>query len=317
MTDNPHDAIRGTIDLENLRDADFATPGAQGKPLHGTTSAPDEPPHAAAVAIHGYTGHRDRNIMPVAAAILRREGIVTHRITLAHAGIREGEDRITLHDDFTRDTLDHATEDVCATLNLIEQGVVTGEELPLVLLGHSRGGSQAIRIAATAHREDWPIKPAAVIALAPPAAHTRFPEHEQRELAQKGFVERQCARAEGGSVRLGPSWFAHRFDDAGNLSPVDVFANDCRDLRCPLLVVHAANDDAVGPEHAEKIRDIFAKHNPDRFHHATIDNADHNFSAKGTLAEGIETDPETIAALERQIADFLARHIPRPETIDA
>jgi len=301
----PHTA--SPIDTRTIAGAEFSTPGAAGKPVCGTTSVPQTQPRGVAILLHGWTGHRDRNIIPVAAKLLTDAGLITHRINLSHCGIPNGHDAISEHSDFQNDRLDNATDDVKAVIKLIERGNIPGTDLPLVLAGHSRGASQAIRIAATAEREAWNTAPAAVIALAPPAAHTRFPDHEQRELAETGYVERPVARATGGIVRMGPSWFAHRFDEAGNLSGRDVFAEDCQDLTRPLLLLHAENDDAVGPEHPTRFKQLFKDTPTDRITHHIIQNADHNFSAKGLTWDTINANPNTIHTLEQHFRRFLDR----------
>ena len=297
------------IDTRTLAGPEFSTPGAAGKAVCGTSSVPETQPRAVAILIHGWTGHRDRNIVPVAAKLLTDAGLITHRINLSHCGIPNGHDTISEHNDFKNDRLDNATTDVNAVINLINQGNIPGKGLPLILAGHSRGASQAIRIAATAERETWDTVPAAVIALAPPAAHTRFPEHEQTELAENGYVQRPVARATGGAVRMGPSWFAHRFDEAGNLSGRDVFAEDCRDLTRPLLLIHAENDDAVGPEHPARFKELLKDASPQRLAHHIIPNTDHNFSARGITWETIEADLHTIHTLDQHIRHFLDHHL--------
>lgn len=292
---------------------EFALYGAEGLPVYGTTVMPEGEAVGVAVVVHGWTGHRDRNVVPVAAMLAREAGLIAHRITLGHAGVADGEDEITHLDEFAKDRVDFAMEDVKGVLGLMDKGTIPGAGLPLVLIGHSRGGSQVIRMASFAARESWVMQPAGLIALAPPSAHTRFPEFEQEELATTGYVERDVARAAGGKVRMSPTWFAHRFDEAGNFSPTDVFAEDCAGVACPALVVHAGDDDAVGPEHAERIRLLFSRHEEGLFTAATVDGADHNFSARGVFWEGVTYDGGTVDALRGVMAPFVARLVAASE----
>ncbi len=287
----------------------FSTPGSESLPVAGDTTTPEQSPRATVLVVHGYTGHKDRNIVPVAATFATELGCVTHRYTLAHAGIDPNADRITRHAEFTRDRLDYAVEDTRAVIRLIESGDLPGSDLPLIVIGHSRGAAQAIRIAATAHRENWRTKPAGIVCLAPPSDHTRFPEREQRELAEHGFVERACERADGGTVKLGPTWFAHHFDEAGNRSPVNVLAGDIADCNTPALIIHGTADDAVGLEHADTLEELFKARaqRPAAFHR--IDDADHNFSAKGTTQNRLVHNPDMTAQIKHHLQRFLDEHL--------
>ena len=276
-----------TVTLEPAADErSFVVEGACGRPVHGATlmtRGAAAAPRAASLTVHGWTGHKDRNIVPLAAELLRAFGCVSHRITLGHAGVREGEDEITDAEAFSGDRLDNATADVRATLGLMERGEIIGRALPFVLVAHSRGGAQAIRIAATSARERWPIRPAGVIALAPVSRHGYLAEAERTRLVRDGFVERPCARAPGGRVRMNRSWFEHWMDEPER----DHFAEDVRDVACPMLVVHGEADASVGLEHAERIERLAAEHGKADWSFARIQRGDHNFSAKGFLRSGV------------------------------
>ena len=73
---------------------EWVVEGAEGLPVHGNTHAPESTPRAHVLLIHGYTGCKDRNIVPALTNGLRGSCVV-HRCTLSHAGIEKDGDRIT------------------------------------------------------------------------------------------------------------------------------------------------------------------------------------------------------------------------------
>jgi len=284
----------------------FQLTGAEGRRLVGSTTTPNAgtaSARALALVVHGWTGNKDRNIVPAAGNLLHDLDCVVHRITLAHAGVEPHGDRIVDADAFERDRLDNATTDVRAAADAIRTGALEGGHLPWILVGHSRGGAQVLRIAATAARESWPLKPAAVVALAPVSRHGHLHPKEREAFDRDGFVERPCARAPAGKVRMGTSWFQHWIDEPDR----DHFAQDVADLACPTLVVHGEADTSVGLDHADRIQSLAQQHDKADWTFARIPHADHNFGAKGFLGERLDYDPSLLDALRGAVADFLDR----------
>ncbi len=260
----------------------WTIPGAEGLPIHGNTHAPEGTPRAVAIVVHGWTGHKDRNINPAVATFLAEEaGVIAHRVTLSHAGVEKDGDDVTRLDEFERDSNDFCVHDVRAVVETIDVGTIPGTGLPLVLVGHSRGGATIYRCAAEAEGaggEGWPIRPAAIISLSATATLTRLNEDMKRELEEKGYVEKGCGRAPGGKVRMGRSWYRHHLDHPER----DAFHDSVVGVRCPTLIAHGEDDDSVDPAHASLIADIFEQHNP----HVTpqivrVPAADHNYNVAG------------------------------------
>lgn len=288
-----------TLDLPS--DLEFELRGAGDRAVVGSTVMPSSPPRAVALTLHGWTGHQHRNIVPLAAAMLRDLGCISHRITLGHSGVEPGADDVTDLDAFERDSLDNATRDVAATLEMIDRGDLPGEELPLILLGHSRGGAQIIRIAATAARDRWELPPIGVIALAPVAFHGFLHPKEREHLERDGFVERPCTRSPTGRVRMGRSWFQHWLDEPDR----DHMSEDVRDAECPLLIAHGEADTSVGLDHAERLERLAHEHDKRNWRFVRVPGADHNFSAKGFLPAGLEYSETIIDTLRAAVEDFI------------
>jgi pimeloyl-ACP methyl ester carboxylesterase len=282
--------------------------GSEGLPIHGNTHLPPGPPRGVAVVVHGYTGHKDRNLVPAVTLDLADAGFVAHRFTLSHAGVEKDGDDITRLDEFERDSNAFCVADIRTVVRAIADGTIPGAGLPLVLVGHSRGGATVYRCAAEAEgfaidgdADAWPIKPTALISLAATATFTRLSPEMVAELDEKGYVERPCGRAPGGTVRLGRSWYAHHFDYPDR----DIFAEAVEAVRCPCLVVHGNNDVSVTPDHADRIMAMLRDnpHAPTR--DVRINDADHNFNSLGFGLDRENMRNPQIMELYRAMRAFL------------
>ncbi len=283
--------------------------GAEALPIHANTHIPDAPTRAVALIVHGWTGCKDRNIVPVLAAHAASIGLIAHRFTFGHAGIEKDADHITRHDEFARDSLAFQFEDLRRVIDAIDNRTIPGRALPLILIGHSRGGSTVLGAAARAHREHWPITPAAVIAVAAPNAYTRFTEDKRAELAAKGFVEHQLARSDRGSIRMSRTWYAHHLDNPGR----DLFAEDLADARGNILLIHGDADDAVPPSSADHILQALRANPRAHAELVRIPGGDHNLGAVGFGAEHRRAAAPAILEAQAAIERFLNRILPAPQ----
>lgn len=281
---------------------DWTISGAQDLPIHGNTHRPSNPtPRAVAVIAHGWTGSKDRNIIPVLAAHAASLGLIAHRFSFGHCGIEKDADIITRHDEFARDSLAFQFADLRAVIEAIHTGVLPGKGLPLVLMGHSRGGATVLGASARARRERWPIRPAAVIAVAAPAAYTRLTQENSAELQTRGYVEKKLARAQGGAVRMGPSWYEHYTNNPGR----DLFAEDLREAQGPILLIHGDADDAVPPEQAQRILKLLEQSPHARPRFVPIRWGDHNLGAVGFGVDHKRANKPAMTEARRVIEDFL------------
>ena len=277
--------------------------GSEGLPIHGNTRAPDAvEPMANVLVIHGWTGCKDRNIVPAVTRALEGACVV-HRFTMSHAGIGKDSDEITRPEEFERDSLEFCVRDIARVAERATSAGAPGADTPLVLIGHSRAGATIVRCAAEEVRENWPVEPKGLVSLAGTATYTRFDEAMRAELEEKGYVEKECTRAPGGVVRMGTPWYRHHLDEPGR----DIFEEDARVVRAPLLIVHGEADDAVPPDHADTVRGYLEAGVCPSVEVLYVPDADHNFNAGGF---GFERD--TIATPESRAAtDAILRFIER------
>ncbi len=272
--------------------------GSEGLPIFGRTHIPEGNPRGIAIVVHGFMGTMDRNIIPAISDRLRKMGLVVHRFNLAHCGVENGADIVTKHDKFTRDTWRFTHEDIRAVLASIGSETLAGKGLPMVLVGHSRGGGGVVGYAGRARREGW-AEPDAVVSLAGIGWYSILADEVRRQIENNGFYEVKSKRAEGGAVRCGPSWFAEH-DEQG-----DVFAEDAKLVRCPVLLVHGEADSTVPLSQAERVKSLLEAGDCPRVELATIPGADHNFNSLGI---GLEREnarsPEVLRAC-KAISSFL------------
>lgn len=281
--------------------------GAESLPIHGNTHSPQGTPRAVALVIHGWTGHKDRNITPAAAHHLARMGLIAHRVTLSHAGVEKDADDITRLDEFEQDSNDACIHDIHALVSAINDETIRGNGLPLLLVGHSRGGATVYRAAAEAETTPWELKPAALISLAATATLTRLTDDVKRQLDEKRYVERECKRSPTGTVRMGRSWYQHHLDSADDGGGGgDLLAKSIAAVRCPVLIAHGSDDTSVPPDQAETIESYFRAHNP----HVTprrvnVPGADHNFNVAGFHPSLTSMTNPAAAQLFRAVERFL------------
>lgn len=278
--------------------------GSEGLPLFGKTTEPPASPRAVAIVVHGYTGHLDRNIVPVAAQRLAAAGCLVHRFNLGHCGILPGEDRITRLDLFETDSIAHSMTDIRAVVRGIDDGVLDGGDLPQVLLGHSRGGPAVLGAAVRSIRDEWPRTPKGVITLATIGRYARTSPELLERIEKDGFIEREAARADGGAVRIGRSWYEHELDAPGG----DPFPSDLATLSdTPVEIIHGDADSSVPVSESQRVRDLLQAGGNRRVGFELVSGADHNFSAKGVLGEDLRWDRQIGERFEQTLTRSLDR----------
>ncbi len=208
----------------------------------------DGEPHASAVIAHCFTCSKDLRALRLIAESLAGAGLAVLRLDFTGLGSSEGS--------FEETTFSSNVGDLLAGITAVRERVAG----PMLLVGHSLGGSAAL--AAALRDPDV----AAVATLGSPAS----PEHIVQVLDdQLEAIEREgAARVDigGRPFTIGRALV----DDLRNAELPDAL----HDLRRPLLILHAPNDRAVRIDQAITLFE--AADQPKSF--VALDGADHLLS---------------------------------------
>jgi pimeloyl-ACP methyl ester carboxylesterase len=251
----------------------FEVAGSDGRPVravsHGDASAP------AVLIAHGFKGFKDWGMFPWLAERLAAAGLRAVRFDFSHNGVEKTDfDRLDL---FLLDTPTRHQEDLAALAARVPG--------PLGLLGHSRGGGDAILYAASEPRV------ACVATLASIASTVVNVPDIEKHLREKGYYPFPNARTK----QLMPV-ARHAFED-GERHSIQAAVSS---LTCPLLLVHGKDDESV----PIKAQHDLSTWNPDA-EVLTIEGAGHTLGAVHPF-QG-PTDELTLA-LDR-VVDFFRTHL--------
>ena len=227
----------------------WAIEGSAGEVVRGDAHpATHHPARAVALIVHGFKGYKDYGFIPILARELAGGSpVVAHRFNVSHSGL--GDDPATFQrpDLFERDTWARQTHDIRAVMRAAHEGALphTPPGLPIVLIGHSRGGTACVLCAGRAFRDDEPVKPAMVVTISAPERANTMGEDQRALLLDRGWIESPSART-GQALRVGRAWLQEQLDH-----PEDHDVPAMRGaIKCPMIAVLAQNDDVVPLEEA-------------------------------------------------------------------
>jgi uncharacterized protein len=229
-------------------------PGSAGAELAGVFERPDGEVRAGIVLAHCFSCSKDHKTMTRLAKGLRSAGYAVLRFDVTGLGDSEG--------DFGTSTMASGTEDVAAAAAALAD-LLPG---PLVLVGHSLGGSASLLAAPHLDRV------AAVVTINAPAS----PAHLRLHLPD---VEVRSRDDDTAQITLAGRTFTVRrgfLDDLEEHDQVGAVA----ELGRPLLVVHGLADQLVGVAEGERI--VAAASHPKGF--VTLADADHLLGDRRAVA---------------------------------
>jgi uncharacterized protein len=251
----------------------FEVPGSDGRVVRCVAHGDDEAP--AVLVCHGFKGFKDWGLFPWLAERIAKAGFRALRLDFSHNGVAERDfDRLDL---FLLDTYGRHLEDLAA--------VAAGLPGPLGVVGHSRGGADALLFAAAEPRVSC------VATLAGVAHAGRLPADLDTILAAKGFYPFPNART--GQVMPVALPF---FEDARTRSVEQA----ARAFGGALLVLHGTADASVPPSDAD---DLARWHG--RAERVLLKGAGHTFGAVHPF-EGPTAPLEEAAG---RIVAFLRAHL--------
>lgn len=246
--------------------------GSYGTELAGRLELPAGPPIGAAVFAHCFACGKDSIAAARVARALAARGIAVLRFDFTGIGGSGG--------DFASTGFSSNVDDLVLAARHMADTVAPAT----LLVGHSLGGAAVL--AAAAQLPD--VRAVATIGAPADPAHV---------LGLLGPAAAAAARDGQAAVELG----GRRFTIRGSLL-ADLALAHCRrsaaDLRRPLLVLHAPDDQLVGVENARTIFDA-ARH-PKSF--VALDGADH-----------LLTRPADAVYVAETIATWAAHHLPPPD----
>jgi len=233
---------------------DWTITGAEGETIRGSAHpCAAEEPRACILVAHGFKGYKDYGFIPPLTATLAGSlPCVAHRFNFSHSGIDEDPSKFGRPDLFEKDTFGKQIADLGACIDAAVAGELpeTPKDLPVVLIGHSRGGVTCLLTAGDRFVEDLPNKPACVITMATPSRANTLGEEERDQLREQGHYETVSSRT-GQTLRVGKQWLQEQLDDPYTY---DVLAA-CTAIQCPVLAVHGEADSTVLPGDASIIAD--------------------------------------------------------------
>ena len=246
-------------------------------------------PRTAVVVAHGFKGFKDWGFFPLLCDRLALDGHLVVSFNTSLNGIGPGLLEFTDLDAFGRNTVSREVEDLHWMVDRTLEGAWNGGRRPesLGLLGHSRGGGNAVIVASERAEVSTLVTWAAV------STYHRWLAEQERDWAAAGVTYILNART-GQEMPL----YRTVLDDLrANSERFDVVAAAGR-VGVPWLVVHGAEDATVPVEEARRL----AEAGP-AVDLLVLEGSGHTFEAVHPLAE-------TPPALEAALAASL-RHLGR------
>lgn len=224
-------------------------PNRKGLLLNAFLELPaNQKPNYYAIFAHCFTCSSSLTAVKNVSRSLAQDGFGVIRFDFTGLGRSEGE--------FADSHFSANVEDLIDVHEFIKNEY----DAPRLLIGHSLGGA-AVLVAASLLKD---IKAVATIGAPATVSHVKHLfSHSEKEIPQKGNVQ----------VNIGGRPFNINKDFVENFDKTDLPAI-VKNLRKPLLIMHAPFDTIVGIENAEKL--YVQAHHPKSF--VTLDDADHLLS---------------------------------------
>lgn len=281
---------------------DWTIAGANGEVIRGSTDLPKagDEPRAVVLLGHGFKGYKDYGFIPALGALVaQRAPAIVHRFNFSHSGMNEDVSTFGRPDLFENDTWNNQAFDLNALHAKARSGELPGAgdgpRLPIIWMGHSRGGASCLLAAGRCAR-DGGLAPDAIITIAAPAGACRIDEATKRELREQGFIVSPSARTRQ-KLRISRAWL-DEIEQAPEDHDIPALA---RHITCPVLVAHGADDPTVSPDDAKHLAEILSNAEL-----AIIADANHVFNTANPADLASAPSPQ-LAALADKVSVFVTR----------
>ena len=236
--------------------------------------------------LHGFKGFKDWGGFPYMLEKISENGFVAAGFNFSYNGIENEPMNFTCPDKFAENTNTREIEDTISVLDFFEmnQEEFNIDFSSVTLIGHSRGGGDAIIVAA----EDKRVTK--LITLAAVSDFNRFSDEIKKQWRENGFIEIQNSRTRQ-NMRLNVTLLDDMEKNAGRLNILNAAAK----LNIPFLIIQGAEDMAVSKSEAELIYSVADKSKSELF---IIEHTGHTFGVQHPFAG---TTPAFETVLQRII----------------
>ena len=215
----------------------FTLQNTHGLDLLGDTHTPSCSPTACVIILHGFKGYKDYGFIPVLAHDLCAAGLLVHRLNFSTSGMTNEIETFARPDLFELDTWTRQVEDIVCAVQAIRAGELAGQNLPVFLVGHSRGGASVL-LASGRHGDALDL--AGVITINAVDRCSRMSEPEQSAMLDRGYTLTESARTKQ-SLRIDKDWLKEQLEDP---HAHDVLLQASQ-MHCPACILHGDDDQAV------------------------------------------------------------------------
>jgi uncharacterized protein len=207
---------------------------------------------------------------PHLATLLAERGFVAVRFNLSGTGQQPGDDLVTDPAAFEANTPCRELADTLAVLEALGETIAPGRVDPkkIGLVGHSRGGGNAVLAAA---RAPWCDRVRALVTWASVATFDRFSPEQKEEWRREGRHPVVNART-GQQLALGRGFLD---DLEQRAAEIDVLAAAGR-VHAPWLVIHGVADESVPVEEASRLAGAARGHKETLL----LEDANHTFGSR-------------------------------------
>ena len=221
----------------------FAREPVRGRLVRGDVRIPDgPPPRSAVIVVHGFKGFKDWSFFPHLCRRLAAEGHAVVSFNFSGSGIGSDPERFTELEAFAANTFSRELEELAWVADLVMSDLLPRRPRRLGLLGHSRGGGDAIVHTAGDPRVGALVTWSAVSTFLRWSAATRA---EWRDLGRIYVLNSRTGQQMplDSSVLDDLEANAERLDVGAAASRVDV----------PWLILHGDQDRTVEPDEARAL----------------------------------------------------------------
>ncbi|MBC23250.1 MAG: hypothetical protein CMJ32_04965 [Phycisphaerae bacterium] len=246
-------------------------PGSHEQPIRAKLHMPAISPRGIVLLAHGYMGYMEYGMFPFLADALAQAGLATCRFNFSHSGVDHDHSSFARADLFSINTWNKQVEDLELLSGAIPRLIIEDggpDELPLYLVGHSRGGVTSLLAAARGQLSG--AGASGVVTLNSPDACNPWKDHQDRILQEGGLD--QVSNRTGQRLRVDAVFLQEQLDQPEAHDLLELVGS----IDVPMLLVHGTADMTIPVQAMDRIA-AAAAGCPD-LERVQIEGADHVFN---------------------------------------